>query len=200
MDINFGKLNFQRLKSNLAKQFFEYKEKQKELENQDTVEKSVQFVKTEKELYDKVSENIEILNSKIAEIKGSIKNIRNLVGQEPTEELSYFDEEQLKNIDDDYEYFCKIYKYENSGEGITTVSNSENNLTNIVIANSNNLKKNTDDKKNVAQLKSKHNSLIYDYRSLLRKKFDLNTLKRNLDKKSNRKITLDFYELKEYGF
>lgn len=151
------------------------------------IEKGLEFVKTEKEIYDMISNKIKNVENLCAEVEGTMKSLKEMIGSEPDEERSYY----MGNYADEgkeYEDY-KIYSLDYS----KVDGEKEPVLSNLSI----NSKPKTTSLEN---LKRKYNQAAYRYYNLMEKKVRLKKIKDNLNPKSKREQKLSEYDIKEYGF
>lgn len=143
------------------------------------IKKSIEFLKTEKELWGSLDNYVKSCSDRIAILKSDLKTLRTKIGVEPNRKVSSYDYDgEPENAEDLYAYnYNQVSEVPAAADLPTPDENDPKQL-----------------------MMEQYNSKVYSIRDLYDKIDRLKTIRDNLDKGSNKKHKIGEYELKKYGF
>ena len=158
-----------------------------------TIEKSLDFVKTEKEIYNIISEKINRMMKNQFQIEEMKKEIEILLNERPTQDSKYYLGYNEDNEESEYAHYL-TYNINNakSKNGCDECEEKPLSLDEDP--------KQADMIDEKISLKLKYNELSRKYCMFIDKIKKMQLIKNNLNKNSNRKINLGFNELREFSF
>ena len=159
-------------------------------------EKGIEFIKTEKDIYDNINSVILKLR-KLQNMNLAVrKEIQTALGYKPSQlKIAYIGSDPLTDENINREY--SIYKTDNDNSN--SLCNNEVPKTTTYIDNTD-IRKTKFNDDEYDRMKKQYNNLSDKFFQIERRINYLSRLKSNLKKNSNRKIKLSDYDLREYGF
>lgn len=154
---------------------------------QPQMSKSLEFIKTEKEIFDALQNKLKLVEVEEDSAKKEMETLKTLIGCDPDEDATYYMYVGGENKVENYKRYKVDYSYGNkyvSGEVA---------LTNFTVQN----KVKTND---VNTLKEKYNNACYKYWRAEEQEHKLKHIIKNLNPKVKREHKLNEWELNEYGF
>lgn len=167
----------------------------------DSIEKSLQFIKTEKEIFNNVNKIIDSLKKRISFINGVQKELKQLIGFEPIKERKYY--LGLNEITGEYEEATYL-TYDWSSEDKPLLSNEVPlQLTNLIV-DVIKKEKTTNEELTISEEKKalmrRYNDNAYNIFKVQERLNYFLKIKANLKENSTQKFTLTTEELERFGF
>lgn len=154
--------------------------------NDEDIIKGFEFIKTEKEMYNRIEDNIKILQQRIDQIMQVKQELVLTIGEEPTVERSnYGYDDDITERENE-----KYYIYDIKDEKVESKPLFVNNV----------LINNNDSVNEELKMKQRYNDLSWKCYSLKDRLKRFRFLLNNLNKSSSNKFKFSEYELKQYGF
>lgn len=172
--------------------------------NFNTIEKAVEFIKTEKELYDNIGKVIEKLKERQASMRAIQKEIITITNCQPTVQDKYYLNEDIDGEPIYMDYMLYDLKNKNDVDNVDEPKTTP--LTNFTVEGISEVQKKTDDMESgdsfddETKMKMKYNDLARKICRLQSKIDSLEFKKRNLKQTSSRTHKLNQWELEQYGF
>ena len=157
------------------------------LNNFGSISKSLELIKTEKELFESLNEKISKLKRVQANIEGTKKEIVTLLNEKPTEERTYY--LNLPETGENEEAVYYTYKISSTCEEKAPV------ISNMTVEE---MSAGDKDGEEELKMKNHYNDLSRKYFSIQEKVEELEKLKKNLKKNSNHEYKLTLQELERY--
>lgn len=149
------------------------------------IKKSLEFIKTEKEIYDALQGKKKALEIEEESLKKEMSSLKGLIGTEPEEDASYYMYKEGKDESVPYKRYSIDWNKMSSSNEVS--------LTNFSVQN----KVKQDD---TNTLKQKYNDACYKRFRMEEQEEKIELLIKNLNPKAKREHKLSEYELTNYGF